>query len=107
MDRARWDHVQAVCHSVSGRPSGEQATALDAACGADDELRTIVSRMLEADARSGSLLDEDAITSIACQLFDQDESAPDAGDEFGPYRIVRPLDHEGGMGLVYLAQRDD
>lgn len=107
MDRARWDHVQAVFHSVSGRPPADQAGALDSACGEDEELRTIVARMLEADARSGSLLDEDAITSIACQLFDQDESAPGAGDEFGPYRIVRPLDHEGGMGLVYLAQRDD
>ena len=59
--------------------------------------------MLEADSAESSVLDRDTVT-IAGDLLDVSSGA--IGRSIGPYRITSLLG-EGGMGVVYLAQRDD
>ena len=102
MDTDRWRQIQDVFHQAAGVPAAERDTFLDLACAEDSALRAEVAAMLEADARGASLLDRD-LAQVAHQVLD-DPSVPPK--EFGPY-IIKEVLGEGGMGVVYLAERKD
>jgi serine/threonine protein kinase/TolB-like protein len=102
MDQMRWDRVQALFHRAAELAEPERPAFLAEACGADESLAADVRRMLEEDARA-SLLDRD-VTEIAGEMLGESAALP--LKEFGPYRILKLLG-EGGMGVVYLAERSD
>ena len=88
----------------------ERARLVSAACNGDATLRDAVQRMLDADAASSPLLDAPAAFHAA-DLVEDDDTATRAqaaavGRVIGPYRIVREIGR-GGMGVVYLAERED
>jgi serine/threonine protein kinase/Flp pilus assembly protein TadD len=105
MDSMRWERIQSLFHEVADRPEPEQRALLKTACGDDDGLMADVLTLLEEDARGSSLLDRD-LAQVAHQMLD--EAAPPSLPlkQFGPYRIKEALG-EGGMGVVYLAERID
>jgi eukaryotic-like serine/threonine-protein kinase len=105
MDTARWERVQTLFHAAADLSTGERGTFLKDACQDDETLVADVVAMLEEDASGASVLDRD-VANLAHSIIGGGDPPSIAAREFGPYRIGRLLG-EGGMGVVYLAERDD
>jgi len=105
MDSTRWQRIQTLFHDAADLPPSQQSVFLRSACGNDEELFAHVLAMLEEDQQSASLLDRQ-LAEVAHETLEQERPAPTPAREFGPYRVLRLLG-EGGMGVVYLAERTD
>ncbi len=103
MDPQRWEQTQRLFHDAANLPPAERERFLRDACGADAELAADVAALLRADERSAPL--DRPLAEIANELLSAAQ-APLPAIAFGPYRAVRVLG-EGGMGVVYLAERAD
>lgn len=101
MAPARWQQLEEIFHAMLELPPERREAALAAACGDDAELRADVERLLHADAQASGFVGDAAagIQRVASTVF------PESG-HIGPYRIVRELGR-GGMGTVFLGERDD
>jgi serine/threonine protein kinase/Tol biopolymer transport system component len=85
-------------------PAHARAQALDSACGADGELRTEVTRLLEADlnAAGDAFLERPALEDAARLLRRAVLDVPAVGTVIGNYRLEERLG-AGGMGVVFAA----
>ena len=105
MDAERWERIQALFHRAADLPASEQQALLAAECGDDPGLATEVSALLREDASGSTLLDA-GLAQLADRVLGDPPSPVLPRQEFGRYRIVSMLG-EGGMGVVYLAERTD
>ena len=105
MDSARWEQIQNLFHQTADLPGPQQRAFLESACLNDQALLAEVSALLKEDAEGTSLLDENVAYTVQRVLEDQIPASM-AAERFGPYKLKNILG-EGGMGVVYLAERAD
>ena len=105
MDSTRWERLQILFHEAADRPALQRLSFLQTAAHGDEQLIADVLAMIEEDAGVSSLLDRD-VAQIAGQILGEASSSSLPSQDFGPYKI-RDVLGEGGMGVVYLAERED
>lgn len=105
---ARWQRVQVLFHEVVELPPAARAPLLDARCAGDAQLRAEVEELVAQDERTGGLLrgaTGEMLGALAREVL-HDASPALEGRRLGPYLLRRLIGH-GGMGAVYLAERED
>jgi len=103
MDDARRRTIEDLFDQAADHPSSEWRNLLTDACKDDPSLIDDVLALLEADRQNPTVLRQNAI-GLASTLF-QGSSGREAPKRFGHY-IVRQYLGQGGMGSVYLADRE-
>jgi serine/threonine protein kinase/tetratricopeptide (TPR) repeat protein len=99
------DHspLEAVFFAALAKGSPQERTAyLDEATRGDPALRRRVEKMLAAQARAGSFLEQPAPGLVT--TADERSSGAGPGTVIGPYKLLQQIG-EGGMGTVFLAEQ--
>ena len=109
MTRDDWKRIKDIAAAALDLPEQERADYVARRCGPDAALWREVSSLVDAAARAEGLYETPSVliagAAEALESLIQFE-APRVGDRVGPYRLVRSLGG-GGMGIAYLAVRDD
>ena len=105
MDTTRWERLQALFHRAIELPEAERRSFVEAECGDDPGLGTDALALLAEDASGASLLDR-GVSAVAQRMLEGAPASTLPLQSFGAYH-VRGVLGEGGMGVVYLAERAD
>ncbi|MEP7011585.1 MAG: serine/threonine-protein kinase [Acidobacteriota bacterium] len=100
MTPERWQLTQDLLEKALLLTGQERTDFLVRSCDGDQPLREEIEALLVIDTNLGDFIEK--------PLFDMhgDQGSLAAGDQLGPWRIVREIGR-GGMGAVYLAERAD
>jgi len=101
-ETVRWQRIEALFHQALEVDAKDRAAWVRETCGDDAELRAELESLLApSEMTLGSF--KGAVADAAEAILEADTGQP---ERIGAYRIVRTLG-QGGMGTVYLAERDD
>jgi WD40 repeat protein/serine/threonine protein kinase len=95
--------LEAVFFAALEKGSPEERVAyLDGACTGDPDLRRRVEKMLAAQDRAGSFLEQPAAGAVA--TVDEPAVTEGPGTVLGSYKLLEQIG-EGGFGVVFLAEQ--
>ena len=104
MSPARWQQIDAVLDAALDLPPDERAAYLDAHTADDRALRDEVEALLASFDKTEGILDQPA--ALAESVLPLPTPSSLEGQHVGAYRVLRQI-AQGGMGMVYLAERED
>lgn len=102
---AQWVRLHAVFDATVDLDHSARDAQLRALCGDDAELIREVRGLLDAHDAGLPLLDRSQ-AELAAGLIEPNSHLAGTPSHVGPYRLLQVIG-EGGMGVVYLAERDD
>lgn len=105
MSTQRLQRVEEVFHAALSQEPDRLGAFLDQKCAGDESLRHEVEALLASHRQAGSFI-EAPVIALDGSAFEDGQTDPMIGQSLGPYRILKPIG-VGGMGVVYLARRDD
>jgi serine/threonine-protein kinase len=101
LDPALRHEIESIFEAALELPVADRARWLAERCGTDHRLRAEVDALIAAHERAEGALEANIGAAAAGALQDANR-----GRRIGAYRVLRELGR-GGMGVVYLAERDD
>ena len=104
----RYQEIDALLDAVLDVPADQRRAFISNACAADQPLRDELLRLVELmDSSDGFLASPPAVLAAALvQDLDGESTAGSRPSRVGPFRLVREIGR-GGMGAVFLGERDD
>jgi hypothetical protein len=104
MNTERWRRIEALFDQALELPEAERGGFLDDACGDDAGLHRELEALLASAPTAGASLRSAVVAEV--RMLANTAVAAQVGRRIGPFRLIDLLG-EGGMGAVYLAERDD
>jgi serine/threonine protein kinase len=90
----RWSRILEIFHATLECPQSERAEFLEQACAGDQELLAEVISLIRAHEGGG----------LVAELETGSDPREDTSERIGVYQVIRRIG-EGGMGSVFLAER--